>query len=125
MRPWHGVFGMIWKTSRPWPICKRSRNIQEEPLIDTILEALDRHFAGISFRERNAGHSIDEHMRDSGKWGRDSILTIILYALLIVRNGKCRIVCRIVPHFRALGYVSVRFDKLNFDIASMTLFRRK
>ncbi|CAJ0581715.1 unnamed protein product, partial [Mesorhabditis spiculigera] len=37
-----------------------------EPLKSTIVEALQRHFAGISFRERNAGHGIDEHMRDEG-----------------------------------------------------------
>ncbi|KAI6179311.1 Glycogen debrancher [Aphelenchoides besseyi] len=38
----------------------------KEPLRDTIYEALNRHFAGIHFRERNAGHMIDEHMRDEG-----------------------------------------------------------
>ncbi|CAL2030891.1 unnamed protein product [Caenorhabditis brenneri] len=38
----------------------------EQPLIQTIYEALDRHFAGISFRERNAGKQIDEQMRDEG-----------------------------------------------------------
>jgi len=30
------------------------------------MEALNRHFEGIHFRERNAGHSIDEHMKDEG-----------------------------------------------------------
>ncbi|KAH7710427.1 glycogen debranching enzyme [Aphelenchoides avenae] len=39
---------------------------KEEPLHDTMHEALQRHFAGISFRERNAGSRIDEHMRDEG-----------------------------------------------------------
>ncbi|KAI6226176.1 Glycogen debrancher [Aphelenchoides fujianensis] len=39
---------------------------KKEPLRDTIYEALNRHFAGIHFRERNAGHAIDEHMRDEG-----------------------------------------------------------
>ncbi|CAD6192035.1 unnamed protein product [Caenorhabditis auriculariae] len=39
---------------------------REEPLLDTVLEALDRHFDGISYRERNAGSSIDEHMKDEG-----------------------------------------------------------
>lgn len=29
-------------------------------------EALQRHFAGVKFRERNAGRQIDEHMRDEG-----------------------------------------------------------
>lgn len=31
-----------------------------------MIEALNRHFEGIHFRERNAGHQIDEHMRDEG-----------------------------------------------------------
>ncbi|CAB3411249.1 unnamed protein product [Caenorhabditis bovis] len=38
----------------------------EQPLIETIYEALNRHFDGISYRERNAGHSIDEQMRYEG-----------------------------------------------------------
>ncbi|CAI5441641.1 unnamed protein product [Caenorhabditis angaria] len=38
----------------------------EQPLIDTIYEALDKHFSGISYRERNAGNQIDEHMKDEG-----------------------------------------------------------
>lgn len=29
-------------------------------------EALDRHFQGIEYRERNAGQAIDEHMTDNG-----------------------------------------------------------
>ncbi|KAL3091571.1 hypothetical protein niasHT_024153 [Heterodera trifolii] len=37
-----------------------------EPLSATMFEALSRHFLGIDFRERNAGHRIDEHMRDEG-----------------------------------------------------------
>ncbi|KAI1711883.1 glycogen debranching enzyme, glucanotransferase domain-containing protein [Ditylenchus destructor] len=39
---------------------------KEEPLHATMYEALQRHFEGISFRERNAGHQIDEHMTDPG-----------------------------------------------------------
>lgn len=31
-----------------------------------IIEALQKHFKGISFRERNAGTKIDEHMKDEG-----------------------------------------------------------
>lgn len=38
----------------------------EQPLIDTIYESLDKHFAGIDYRERNAGPQIDEQMRDEG-----------------------------------------------------------
>lgn len=37
-----------------------------EPLCETIYEALNRHFVGIHFRERNAGRGIDEHMKDEG-----------------------------------------------------------
>ncbi|KAI3415788.1 Amylo-alpha-1,6-glucosidase [Globodera pallida] len=37
-----------------------------EPLSVTMFEALNRHFQGIAFRERNAGPRIDEHMRDEG-----------------------------------------------------------
>ncbi|KAL6734396.1 hypothetical protein Aduo_004940 [Ancylostoma duodenale] len=39
---------------------------EDEPLIDVMCEALERHFEGIEFRERNAGPQIDEHMRDEG-----------------------------------------------------------
>ncbi|CAI4224223.1 unnamed protein product [Auanema sp. JU1783] len=39
---------------------------REELLIDTMYEALQRHFSGISYRERNAGHTIDEQMLDEG-----------------------------------------------------------
>jgi len=39
---------------------------REEELHETMNEALERHFNGIHFRERNSGSQIDEHMRDSG-----------------------------------------------------------
>ncbi|KAK5982124.1 hypothetical protein GCK32_003796 [Trichostrongylus colubriformis] len=39
---------------------------REEPLINVMVEALQRHFSGIDFRERNAGGAIDEHMTDEG-----------------------------------------------------------
>lgn len=29
-------------------------------------EALTRHFEGVTFKERNAGREIDEHMKDNG-----------------------------------------------------------
>jgi len=31
-----------------------------------MYEALQRHFSGIAFRERDAGPGIDEHMTDQG-----------------------------------------------------------
>lgn len=38
----------------------------QQMLIETIYEALDKHFAGIDYRERSAGPQIDEQMRDEG-----------------------------------------------------------
>ncbi|CAJ0919676.1 unnamed protein product, partial [Mesorhabditis belari] len=37
-----------------------------ESLAETVTEALQRHFSGIAYRERNAGTAIDEHMKDEG-----------------------------------------------------------
>nr|APP18135.1 glycogen-debranching enzyme [Anisakis simplex] len=39
---------------------------KEEELHETMYDALQRHFQGICFRERNAGPQIDEHITDSG-----------------------------------------------------------
>lgn len=41
-------------------------NFQDQPLHQVIQEALNTHFQGLAFRERNAGRAIDEHMRDQG-----------------------------------------------------------
>ncbi|KAE9549903.1 hypothetical protein FO519_006887 [Halicephalobus sp. NKZ332] len=41
-------------------------NDKEEKLYETMNEAIQKHFKGISFRERNAGPKIDEHMKDDG-----------------------------------------------------------
>ncbi|PSN51057.1 hypothetical protein C0J52_01523 [Blattella germanica] len=38
----------------------------DQPLYDVIQEALNVHFQGLCFRERNAGRSIDAHMTDKG-----------------------------------------------------------
>ncbi|GLV44486.1 uncharacterized protein CBL_10290 [Carabus blaptoides fortunei] len=38
----------------------------DQPLHDVIQEALNVHFQGLVFRERNAGRSIDAHMSDRG-----------------------------------------------------------
>ncbi|XP_045521820.1 glycogen debranching enzyme [Pieris brassicae] len=38
----------------------------EQPLHDVMQEALDTHFQGLAFRERNAGRQIDAHMTDRG-----------------------------------------------------------
>ncbi|GMR35805.1 hypothetical protein PMAYCL1PPCAC_06000, partial [Pristionchus mayeri] len=39
---------------------------REEELRETMREAVERHWKGIEFRERNAGGRIDEQMRDKG-----------------------------------------------------------
>ncbi|XP_046960879.1 glycogen debranching enzyme [Vanessa cardui] len=38
----------------------------DQPLHDVMQEALDVHFQGLVFRERNAGRQIDAHMSDKG-----------------------------------------------------------
>lgn len=40
--------------------------MQDQPLHDVIQEALNVHFQGLVFRERNAGQAIDEHMTERG-----------------------------------------------------------
>lgn len=37
-----------------------------QALYDTIQESLTIHFQGLEYRERNAGHQIDAHMKDEG-----------------------------------------------------------
>ena len=41
-------------------------NLIEQSLSETMQEALERHFAGIDFIERNAGLKIDAHMKQEG-----------------------------------------------------------
>ncbi|XP_052775290.1 glycogen debranching enzyme-like isoform X2 [Mya arenaria] len=38
----------------------------DQPLVEVVQEALQKHAAGIKFRERRAGAAIDEHMTDKG-----------------------------------------------------------
>ncbi|GFS37714.1 glycogen debranching enzyme [Trichonephila inaurata madagascariensis] len=38
----------------------------DQPLHDVIHEALQKHFQGLKFRERNAGRQLDEQMSDAG-----------------------------------------------------------
>ncbi|GIY67804.1 glycogen debranching enzyme [Caerostris darwini] len=38
----------------------------DQPLHDVIHEALQKHFQGLKFRERNAGYKLDEQMSDKG-----------------------------------------------------------
>ena len=42
-----------------------------QPLHVVIQEGLQRHAAGVKFRERNAGPGIDEHMKDEGEKYRE------------------------------------------------------
>jgi len=39
---------------------------QEQPLHEVIQEVMVKHFQGLCFRERNAGTSIDAHMKSAG-----------------------------------------------------------
>lgn len=41
-------------------------NSVHQKLFETVQEALNRHFVGIDFVERNAGKQIDEHMKPEG-----------------------------------------------------------
>ena len=40
---------------------------QDQPLHDIMQEALQKHADGLDFCERNAGQSIDEHMKSEGE----------------------------------------------------------
>jgi glycogen debranching enzyme len=40
--------------------------LKDQPLGEVMQEALQRHFQGVSFRERNAGTQIDSEMKDEG-----------------------------------------------------------
>jgi len=51
--------------------------VQDQQLKDVIQQAMQRHAEGVTFRERNAGKTIDNDMSDEG-------------------NGNCFVVCKFV-----------------------------
>jgi glycogen debranching enzyme len=57
------------KVSRLYPKddseCQKAGAV-DQPLHDVMQEALQVHFQGLVYRERNAGRKIDEHMSDQG-----------------------------------------------------------
>ncbi|XP_058794874.1 glycogen debranching enzyme isoform X2 [Phymastichus coffea] len=60
---------LLDKVSRLYPTDDSPALVTTEvnqPLCDVIQEAMKIHFQGLSFRERNAGRCIDEHMCDKG-----------------------------------------------------------
>ncbi|KAG5898798.1 hypothetical protein JTB14_011008 [Gonioctena quinquepunctata] len=64
-----GISILSDKVSRVFPkddSLAQSPGVVDQPLHDVIQEALKVHFQGLAFRERNAGHQIDEHMTDQG-----------------------------------------------------------
>ncbi|XP_065569335.1 glycogen debranching enzyme-like [Artemia franciscana] len=42
------------------------QGVRDQPLKEVMQEAVQRHFQGISFRERGAGYAIDSHMTNEG-----------------------------------------------------------
>lgn len=65
----NGVAILADKVSRIFPTDEsqpQSAGAVDQPLHDVIQEALNVHFQGLVFRERNAGRQIDEHMTDQG-----------------------------------------------------------
>ncbi|KAF1764730.1 hypothetical protein GCK72_004680 [Caenorhabditis remanei] len=62
----HEILGDVVRRIYPKDNTVYGEEEKEQKLIETIYEAMDKHFGGIDFRERNAGPQIDEQMRDEG-----------------------------------------------------------
>lgn len=60
------IFGMKVFRLYPTDDAEYGKSTKEELLHETMFEVLNRHFAGIRFRERGAGLSLDEHMNSGG-----------------------------------------------------------
>ncbi|XP_065200578.1 glycogen debranching enzyme isoform X2 [Planococcus citri] len=54
------------KVNRLYPTDDSPLVSQDQTLSDVIQEAMNKHFQGLCFRERNAGPAIDAHMKSTG-----------------------------------------------------------
>ncbi|XP_014244226.1 glycogen debranching enzyme [Cimex lectularius] len=62
----NGVVIFKDKVNRLFPTDESELEFVDQPLEEVIQEALTKHFQGVTFRERNAGKEIDEHMTIHG-----------------------------------------------------------
>ena len=60
---------------------------------DVVQEAMQRHAEGVTFRERNAGHAIDNDMSDAGDGGlnglNDLVRLTMMMSLGVVIDARC------------------------------------
>lgn len=66
---------------------------QDQTLSDVIQEAMNKHFQGLCFRERNAGPAIDAHMKSTGfdnQIGVHPVTGNIPKSSFIIHNSKSR-----------------------------------
>lgn len=59
------------------------------PLHELLQDALDTHFQGLVFRERNAGRTIDAHMTDKVRPRTETAASQTLGLFLIIHSHSC------------------------------------